>query len=296
MYSDARNRRVPLLHVLAVSLLIILSQYWLPFLSNNYFDCAHALLSWGNSQTRSDWTDVSQPMPPDTGTVDLQSLRAEIARLQKENHLLQDQILAAGVIRKMLDEDLRFISADLVGPAGIMGRDLWILNCGSSSEVRVDDLVLQNGRVTGKIVSVASSCSLAEKSTASMNDYVVKIEGDDRDYLWQGRGENSATILYQDKSSEEALGKEVTLSRSASRGGGLPLGIIQNVLADKPAEMKQLMAKGYEIEFSNPFLIMQVTDEIDADSFIQRDRLAKLKAEVNSLERLKLRMELWKIK
>lgn len=269
------------------------SQIWLPTLSQRYLEWTQAWqidhLKTGEGIWVRGYEEarVDQAKHKSSDADLLREYKARIIELEKT-------LRQAGVVKKMLGQDLKLLKVNVLGEVLRKGHEAAVIDAGLDFGVVEKDWVISGNEVLGRVVSLSESCALIESYTQNEVKTFVRIENLEGEFLWEGQGESLAVVYVKGSVSEEILGRKVFLSGAASREGMLCMGEVIGLQKDQQGGWWKLIVKGRKIEVHDILFVVQRIDAEVSQLFGNRDQIAELKQRLRKMELDKLRLELTK--
>ena len=126
-----------------------------------------------------------------------EELIAELKSLRKEINRF----------KKLKNQDLDFLIAEVIGPFYRVNKQLWMINLGEDYGVETGDLAVQGRYVVGKVVEVAKTCSLVEATSSPHARFFTRLKAfKDKEFLFLGQGRDEAIIEIHNDISKVMMG------------------------------------------------------------------------------------------
>lgn len=214
-----------------------------------------------------------------------EDLIAEIKLLRKE----------VNRFKKLKNQDLDFLIAEVIGPFYRVNKQLWMINLGEDYGVETGDLAVQGRYIVGKVVEVAQTCALVESTSSPHARFFARLKAfKDKEYLFLGQGRNEAIIEIHSDISKLMVGSDCFLSTTDSLGGGFLLGKVSGLSNRTKKGWRSVYIKVKEFQRKKPLYILKQREKVNESLFYNEDRLVELKREIKEIEMARLRLELLK--
>ncbi len=215
-------------------------------------------------------------------------------RLSEELKELRIENARLGLYRKKFGEDVTCLSSQILMRWSNLDQGVWLLDVGGDYGVAKGDLVAQDFRLVGRVVSVAERSCLVESIGTEASPISIRMDEGLSHLLMWGKGGYMGEILVREDQAKSFMNKEVVLDAPLSLYGGLLVGHGIGLAEDEGGGMVRLLIRLFRPDVEQTCWVLKDKERRQRGLYWDRDEAAELKNKLRDLEMSKLRSELLK--